>query len=137
MSDNILTSTSFFFLKKTPNRNQSFFFLLHSVGQRIPRATDRTAISLFKHSCINGLLSHRSPPWIQRYAQLLLCCPETECHFRNTPHSTNRIVLQEALQTARAPKLDFPFRPEHSILLPRIHCLELVSLMRVQMSLKL
>lgn len=135
MSDDILTSTSFF-SEKNSQRESKFFFLLISVGQRIPRATDRTAISLFKHSCINGLLSHRSPPWIQRYAQLLLCCPETECHFRNTPHSTNRIVLQEALQTARAPKLDFPFRPEHSILLPRIHFLELVSLMRVQMSLK-
>lgn len=48
------------------------------------------------------------PPWIQRYAQLLLCCPETECHFRNTPHSTNGIVLQEALQTAKASKFDFP-----------------------------
>lgn len=33
----------------------------NSVGRRIPRATDRTAISLFKHSCINGLLSHRTP----------------------------------------------------------------------------
>lgn len=28
---------------------------------------------------------HAAPPWRQRYAQLPLCCPETRCHFRNTP----------------------------------------------------
>lgn len=57
-----------------------------------------------------------APPWIQRYAQLLLCCPETQCHFRNTPHSTNRIALQEALETAKASKLDFPpLGPQRSI----------------------
>lgn len=28
---------------------------------------------------------HAAAPWRHRHAQLPLCCPETRCHFRNTP----------------------------------------------------
>lgn len=58
--------------KKPPTQQESYKVLSsHSVGRRIPRATDRTAISLFKHSCINGLLSHRTPPG---YKDMHSCC---------------------------------------------------------------
>lgn len=96
------------FVKKKPlNRNLTKFFpatLL--VGESLEPLIE------LQSPCSNTAASmgfyRTAPPWIQRYAQLLLCCPETECHFRNTPHSTNRIVLQEALQTAKTSKLDFP-----------------------------
>ena len=85
------------------------------VGRRVPQATDRTAISLFKHSCINGLLSHRTPPGYKdmhscrSVAQKLNAI--SEIHPPPPPFHKPDSVTGKHCKQPEPPNLIFPFQP--------------------------
>lgn len=106
---------------------------LHRADGRIHRATGRTAISLFKHSCNNGLLSLRTPPG---YKDMHSCCSAAQ--KLNVMSGIPPFHKQDSV-TAGNPnstglKLDLPISAGASKLLTLINLVRLVSIMQLHVT---